>query len=95
MRTVLAVTGLALLAAGCASTETEPTPIEPVIPTYAAPMPIEGRDWHLSQYGGESSLAFGVAETDDVNLALACMDGSGRISMFRDVPDEAPREFHL
>ena len=95
MRAVLAVTGLALLAAGCASTETEPTPIEQVIPTYAAPAPIAGRDWHLSQYGGESSLAFGVAESDDVSLALACMDGSARVSMFRDVPDGAPREFYL
>lgn len=95
MRAAVAVMGLALLAAGCSSTETEPTAIDPVIPTYAAPAPIAGRDWHLSQYGGESSLAYGVAETDDVNLALACMDGSGRVSMFRDVPDTAPREFHL
>ena len=89
MRTALAAAALMLLAAGCSSTGTEPTPIDPLPVTYSAPTPIAGRDWHLSQYAGESSLAYGVAETDDVNLALACADGSGRVSMFRDVPDAA------
>jgi hypothetical protein len=95
MRAVLAVTGLALLAAGCASTETEPTPIEQVVVTYAAPTPMAGRDWHLSQYWDQSTLAYGVAESDDVNLVLTCADGAGEVSMFRDVANNAPREFHL
>ena len=95
MRAALAAAALMLLAAGCSSTGTEPTPIDSLPPIYVAPSPIEGRDWHLGQYDGESSLAFGVAESDDVNLALACADGSGRVSMFRDVPDAAPREFRL
>ena len=95
MKARSAVVALAMLAAGCASTGTEPTPIDPLPPTYAAPSPIEGRDWHLSQYAGESGLAFGVAETDDVSIALNCADGSGRVLLFRDVPDDAPREFHL
>lgn len=92
MRAAISALGLALLAAGCASTE--PTPIE-VVPVGSAPSPIAGRDWHLSQYDGESSLAYGVAESDDVSIALGCINGSGRVSLFRDAPDGAPREFHL
>lgn len=60
-----------------------------------APAPVAGRDWHLSQYDGESSLAYGVAESDDVAIAFGCAHGSGRVFMFRDAPDDAPREFRL
>lgn len=89
-----AVAALGLLAAACASADGEPTPIE-VRPVEGAPSPIAGRDWHLNQYDGESSLAYGVAESDDVSISLACADGSGRVSLFRDAPEDAPREFHL
>ena len=95
MKARSAVVALAMLAAGCASTGTEPTPIDPLPPTYAAPSPIEGRDWHLTQYWDQSTLAFGVAETDDVDLTLTCSDGSGWVSLLRDAPDAAPREFRL
>ena len=64
-----AVVALAMLAAGCASTGTEPTPIDPLPPTYAAPSPIEGRDWHLTQYWDQSTLAFGVAESEPSMLS--------------------------
>lgn len=90
----LGAAALALVAAGCASVDSDPTPIE-VVAVESAPSPIAGRDWHLSRYDGESSLAYGVAETDDVSIALGCVDGSGRVVLFRDAPDGAPREFHL
>lgn len=95
MRARLGAAGLALLAAGCASGGVEPTPIYPAPPSYVAPSPMEGRDWHLSQYWDQSTLAYGVAESDDVNLVLTCADGAGEVSMFRDVANSAPREFHL
>ncbi len=95
MRPGLAIAGLSLLAAGCASTSDMPSGVVASTAAVAAPTPIEGRDWHLSQYAGESSLAYGVAESDDVSIAFGCADGSGRVFLFRDVPDSAPREFHL
>lgn len=94
MRALLALTGLTLTLGACTSAGV-PTPTPSPETILAAPEPIAGRDWHLSQHDGESSLAFGVAETDDVDLGLHCEDGSGRVHLFRDVPDSAPTEFRL
>lgn len=94
MRPLIAVAALGLLAGGCA-TQGSPTPLPPAGATVAAPDPIPGRDWHLVQHAGQSSLAFGVAESDDLDLGLTCDDGSGRVTLFREAAPGEPSEFQL
>lgn len=93
MRAGLAVAGVALLAAGCVSTTGDHGSASGAMAS--APTPVPGRDWHFAQYGGNSTLAYGVAESDDVSVMLICGDLAGRVYLSRDVPHEAPAEFVL
>ena len=42
---------------------------------------MEGYDWILHEDDGEARLAYGVAESDDVRVALDCRRGSGRLAL--------------
>lgn len=94
MRAALALAGLALTLGACASGG-GPTPLPPADIPIHSPDPIPGRDWHLTQHHGQSSLVFGVAESDDVDLGFTCADGSGRVILFRDSALGEPSDFHL
>ena len=94
MRSLVATAVLTLVLGGCAS-DGGPTPLPPIDTLIAAPEPTPGRDWHLTQHHGQSSLAFGAAESDDIDLGLTCDDGSGRVTLFRDSAPGEPAEIRL
>src|SRR5690606_27991404 len=75
--------GALLGLAACATVETPAAPVE------TPPAPVAGYDWipHVDVEG--ASLAYGVAESDDVPLMLACAPGRGRIEITR--PADAAR----
>ena len=73
------VTTLAMTAtlAACATAPAPPAP-----PAGGpAPAPIEGYDWIFHAEGDEARLVYGVAESDDVRLALDCVRGSGDLAL--------------
>ena len=94
MKALMAVVALGLVVGGCA-TARAPTPLPPVETPISTPDLIPGRDWHLAQYQGQSSLVFGAAESDDLDLGLTCEDGSGQVTLFRNAAPGEPNEFHL
>lgn len=73
---LVAVTGL--LAACAATPELAPAPIPSA---EAAPAPVAGYDWFLSQDGDLAALAYGQADSDDLKLKFDCMAGSGRLTL--------------
>ena len=91
MRGVLIAAGL--FVSGCATgADVAPTPIPP---DFSAPQPVAGYDWFFNATDGGASLAFGLAESDDVRIALSCETGSGRLSLMRDIAAEAAPEIVL
>jgi len=85
------VVGAALVAlAACATgPDTPDAPIEA-----GAPAPIAGYDWFLHSDAGEATLAYGVADSDEVKLHFACTTGSGRLDLTKPGQD-GEREIHL
>lgn len=82
---LLALGGLALGAAACAGPS---TPLAPPAPTASgAPQPVEGHDWFLHEDDGTARLVYGLAESDDLRLALDCRRGSGQLEL--SAPGEA------
>lgn len=69
---------LLALTATLAACATAPSPVAPPV---AGPAPIEGYDWIFHEDDGEARLAYGVAESDDVRVALDCRRGSGRLAL--------------
>ena len=59
-----------------------------------APAPVEGYDWFMHADAGEAVLAYGVADSDEVKLYLACRAGSGRLDLTAHGHDNA-REIYL
>jgi len=60
-------------------------------PGRAAPVPIDGYDWILHRDGDDARLSYGVAESDDVRLALDCARGAGSVALtVLAGPDAAP-----
>lgn len=90
---LFAASGLAACGGG-AALDAAPGPTPGPL-DFPAPAPVEGYDWHLNRHAGQSSLAFGLAESDDVRIVLTCDDGSGRVELFRDVETDQPAEIHL
>lgn len=89
-----------LLAAACASVDVDaplrdPGPAAAPVPAASAPAPIPNYDWHLNQHENEVSLAYGVADSDDVRLSLHCLAGARTVTLHKDVEDGAPPVIHL
>lgn len=59
-----------------------------------SPAPVAGFDWLLNEDDAELCLAYGKAASDDVQLALSCVPGSGRLTLSRPAPDGVT-EIHL
>jgi hypothetical protein len=76
---VLAI--LALSLAACATGTSAPPPAPPS----SSPTPIEEHDWFFSSEDDHASLAYGLANSDDVWLGLSCGRGAGRLEMIRPV----------
>lgn len=77
---------IALLVLPAAACATAPTP------DLGAPAPMENFDWFFHEDGARASLAYGLAESDYVGIALSCDRGSGRLELMRDIPAEARPE---
>jgi hypothetical protein len=73
------LTGLILGAAACATVEAPVTYSPP--PVVAAPAPVADHDWFYHQEPAEARLVYGLAESDDLRLALDCRRGSGRLAL--------------
>ena len=59
-----------------------------------APAPVEGYDWFMHADADEAILAYGVADSDEVKLHLACRAGSGRLDLTAHGQDDE-RDIHL
>ncbi|HEY0102080.1 MAG TPA: hypothetical protein VGB60_01300 [Brevundimonas sp.] len=97
MRTcaLLVLSGLALVVAACATVET-PTPpgASPASPA-GEPSPVAGYDWFFHAEDGSARLAYGLAESDDLKLALECAQGSGTLALNSIAAKGARSEIHL
>lgn len=81
--------------AACASVEPNPGIGAGIFGIEAtAPQPIAGYDWFLDTDGGEAKLAFGMADSDDLALALACTPGAHQLVLTRIAPAGAT-DIHL
>lgn len=74
---LLALSGLVLGAAACATVEPPPE----VAASSPAPLPIEGYDWLLTLDDETAHLAYGAPESDDLHLGFNCRRGSGRVGL--------------
>ena len=74
---LLALSGLVLGAAACATTE----PPAEVAAASPSPLPVEGYDWLLTLHDDMAHLAYGAPESDDLQLGFNCRQGSGRVGM--------------
>lgn len=77
---LLALSGLALSAAACATVEPRSSAAltDAVSP---APLPVEGYDWMLVANEETADLAYGVPESDHLLMGLNCRRGSARIGL--------------
>lgn len=49
--------------------------------TSATPLPIANNDWFFDRDNRELTLAYGVANSDDLKLQLICQTGSGALEL--------------
>lgn len=72
LQKLLIPTALMGMMAACASVPSEQS---------SHPEPVSGKDWHFSDDRGESMLAYGVANSDDLHLRFDCTNGSRRLTI--------------
>jgi len=82
----LAVVPLVALAAACTTVEPASVPTAAAVAEPSAPQPVAGYDWHLTTDDGWAQLAYGIAESDELKLGLACGAGSGRVEVTSNAP---------
>ena len=78
--TRLALCLAAVSAAAACATRPDATVAE-MATTTGAPEPMRGYDWFLNRDDDEVSLAYGVANSDDVKLHLSCQAGAGALEL--------------
>ncbi|WP_295169179.1 hypothetical protein [uncultured Brevundimonas sp.] len=71
-----------------------PMPAAGSAATASAPTPMPGYDWFLNTDGQEAMLAYGVANSDEVKLKLACQAGSSALELTA-ASDKPGREIYL
>lgn len=89
--------GLWIAAAGLALTACTTTPASAPSTSGAgaAPAPVEGYDWFLNEDGAATRLVYGLYESDDVRLVLACEKPDGELEVSAHGPTGGPAEIHL
>lgn len=89
--------GLGVLAAGfaLAACTTTPAPTNLTTGGLGAPAPVEGYDWFLNEDGAAAQLVYGLHESDDVRLTLACEKADGKLEVSAPGPTGGPAEIHL
>ena len=91
LRLISALIAVSALAA-CATQA--PMPAAGSAATASAPTPMPGYDWFLNTDGQEAMLAYGVANSDEVKLKLACQAGSSALELTAS-SDKPGREIYL
>lgn len=89
LKTITVLLALSTLAA-CASQKTVSMPLADI----AAPAPVANYDWHLHREPGEDTLAYGVANSDEMKLQLICRSGSAKLDLAA-ISDKPMRELYL
>ena len=90
--------GLWVLAAGVALAACSTTPTQMNLTTGGvggAPAPVEGYDWFLNEDGPAAQLVYGLHDSDDVRLTLACERADGKLEVSAHAPTGGPAEIHL
>lgn len=80
-----------LMLTGCASVQPAAAP---VTATASAPSPITGYDWFYHADANQASLAYGLKDSDDLRLGLACDHGQGKLELSATAPT-GTRELRL
>lgn len=88
---LIALAGLALGTAGCASMMPAPAANTPTV-VAAAPQPVEGYDWFYHEDGPEARLAYGLETSDDLRLGLDCARAGGELTLSAIGPKGAAAE---
>ena len=83
-----------LLALSALSACATNTPAPTNVAAGPAPAPMPGYDWFLNRDGPEAILAYGVANSDEVKLKLACEAGSSALELTAS-SDKPGREIYL
>jgi hypothetical protein len=91
---LLLLSGLALGAAACTTTETTVGPIAET-PLASSPQPVEGYDWFYHVDADEARLAYGLAESDDLRLGMDCRRGAGRLELSATSADAGAKDIHV
>jgi hypothetical protein len=94
MRGALLILAASATLAACATAKPETaTPVARA--AAAAPEPAPGLDWFFHEDGDWAALAYGVAESDDVRLHLACERAAGVVEIIRPVAAGSAPEIRL
>lgn len=91
---LLLLSGLALGAAACTTTETAGGPVAET-PLASSPQPVEGYDWFYHVDQDEARLAYGLAESDDLRLGMDCRRGAGRLALSATSSIETAKDIHI
>lgn len=83
--------GTCLVLAGCATPVASPT-ASPIVAS--APAPVAGYDWFYHADTEQASLAYGLKDSDDLRLGLACSYGDGKLELSAMAPT-GTREIRL
>ncbi len=87
---VTSLAALSLIGGACTTKPLAPTaPVATAAPS--APAPVDGSDWHFTDDIEEPRLAYGVAHSDDLKLALVCRTGSGSLEVIVPIPRKSDR----
>lgn len=89
---LLAVSALTASLAACANVG--PTALTPGGLAVSAPAPTAGYDWFLDQDGQELTLAYGLANSDELKLQLICRSGTGALEL-ASIFDKPARVLHV
>ncbi|WP_292021102.1 MULTISPECIES: hypothetical protein [unclassified Brevundimonas] len=71
-----------------------PAPAAGMAAAQGEPVATAGLDWFMNRDGREVSLAYGVANSDEVKLHLLCQAGSGALEITA-ASEKPAREIHL
>ena len=71
--------------AACATHTPAPDPSAAMAAAQGEPIATAGLDWFMNRDGREVSLAYGVANSDEVKLHLLCQAGSGALEITRPI----------
>jgi len=83
MKRLVLIAGLSAALSACGVLRDVAAPVET-----GAPGPQAGRDWIYAADGATGRLAFGTPQSDDVALMMNCAQGSGRVTVQANLPQE-------